>query len=60
MKRIRELFGFEEVSEYFSGKFYKYVIGVVNLERLYELRNNLKDLDVFIVNTGKKINPSEA
>jgi hypothetical protein len=52
-----ELFGFEEVSEYFSGRFYKYVIGVVNLERLYTLREQLRSLDVFIVNTGRKINP---
>ena len=51
----RELFGFEEVSEYFSGKFYKYAIGVVSLARLYELKNKLKDLDIFIVNTGRKI-----
>ncbi len=54
----RELFGFEEVSEYFSGRFFKYVIGVVNLERLFTLREQLRDLDVFIVNTGRKvINP---
>ena len=47
----RDLFGFEEVSEYFSGKFYKYVIGVVNLRHLYDFREQLRDLDVFIVNT---------
>jgi len=54
-EKDRELFGFEEVSEYFSGRFYKYVIGVVNLEHLYELRNKLSTMDVFIVNTGRKI-----
>ena len=54
-EKIRELFGFEEVSEYFSSKFFKYVIGVVNLERLYALREQLGDMDVFIVNTGRKI-----
>jgi homoserine dehydrogenase len=54
-EKVRELFGFEEVSEYFSSKFFKYVIGVVNLERLYALREQLGDLDVFIVNTGRKI-----
>jgi homoserine dehydrogenase len=53
-EKDRELFGFEEVSEYFSSKFYKYVIGVVNLQRLYELREQLSNLDVFIVNTGRK------
>jgi hypothetical protein len=53
-EKDRELFGFEEVSEYFSGRFYKYVIGIVNLERLYTLRGQLRSLDVFIVNTGRK------
>ncbi len=54
-EKDRELFGFEEVSEYFSGKLNKYVIGVVNLEKLYALRNQLRDMDVFIVNTGSKV-----
>jgi homoserine dehydrogenase len=53
-EKDRELFGFEEVSEYFSGKLYKYAIGVVNLKRLYELREQLRTMDVFIVNTGRK------
>jgi len=34
------------VSEYFSGRLYKYAIGVVNLERLYDLREQLTSLDV--------------
>jgi homoserine dehydrogenase len=54
-EKVRELFGFEEVSEYFSGKFFKYVIGVINLERLYKMREQLGSLDVFIVNTGRKV-----
>ena len=54
-ERDRSLFEFEEVSEYFSGRSYKYVIGVVNLERLYLLKEQLRDLDVFIVNTGRKL-----
>jgi homoserine dehydrogenase len=53
-EKDKELFGFEEVSEYFSGRTYKYVIGVINLERLYVLREQLTGLDVFIVNTGRK------
>ncbi|MFN8211485.1 MAG: homoserine dehydrogenase [Bacteroidales bacterium] len=53
-EKDRELFGFEEVSEYFSSKIYNYVIGVVNLSRLYELRAQLPAMDVFIVNTGRK------
>jgi homoserine dehydrogenase len=50
----KELFGFEEVTEYFSSRLYKYVIGIVNLERLYALREQLAGLDVFIVNTGRR------
>ena len=53
-EKDREIFGFEEVSEYFSGKLYKYAIGIVNLKRLYELREQLRSMDVFIVNTGRK------
>jgi len=50
----RKLFGFQEVSEYFSSESNKYVIGVVNLETLYRLREQLRNMDVFIVNTGRK------
>jgi len=53
-EKDRKLFGFEEVSEYFSSKSYKYVIGVVNLETLYALKDQLRVMDVFIVNTGRK------
>jgi homoserine dehydrogenase len=53
-ERDRDLFNFEEVSEKFSGRVYNYVIGVVNLERLYALREQLTGMDVFIVNTGRK------
>lgn len=53
-EKDRDLFGFEEVSEYFSGRLYKYAIGIVNLQRLYALRKQLPGMDVFIVNTGRK------
>ncbi|MGB8489602.1 MAG: homoserine dehydrogenase [Bacteroidales bacterium] len=53
-EKDRKLFGLKEVSEYFSSKMYKYVIGIVNLERLYSMREQLRTLDVFIVNTGRK------
>ncbi len=56
-EKERKLFGFKDVSEYFSSKLYKYVIGVVNLERLYELREQLPGMSVFIVNTGRKVCP---
>jgi len=53
-ERDRKVFGFREVSEYYSSRAYKYVIGTVNLETLYNLRSDLRNMDVFIVNTGKK------
>lgn len=59
-EKDRELFGFEEVSEYFSGKIYKYALGVVSLARLYELKERLRELDIFIVNTGRKVCPAES
>ena len=54
-EKDREQFRFEEVSEYFSGRSFKYVIGLVNLEQLYALREQLGRMDVFIVNTGRKV-----
>ncbi len=54
-EKDRKLFGFKEVSEYFSSKLYKYVIGIVNLEKLYSMREQLRSMDVFIVNTGRKV-----
>jgi homoserine dehydrogenase len=54
-EKDKDLFGFEDVSEYFSGRNFKYVIGVVNIERLFAIREQLRDMDVFIVNTGRKI-----
>lgn len=53
-EKDKDLFGFEEVSEYFSGQMYKYVIGVVNLQNLFEIRKKLSEMDVFIINTGRK------
>ena len=53
-EKDRKLFALKDVSEYFSSKLYKYVIGVVRLETLYNLREQLPGMDVFIVNTGRK------
>ena len=50
----KDMFKFEEFSEYFSGRSYRYVIGIVNLKRLYEIRDELRTMDIFIVNTGRK------
>jgi hypothetical protein len=52
-EKDREKFGFEEVSEYFCGREYKYVTGVIRLNRLYELRDELPGMDVFFACTGK-------
>jgi len=54
-EKDKELFGFEEVSEYFSSRFYKYAIGIVNLERLYTIRGQLRSFDGFIINTGRRL-----
>ncbi|HPC99072.1 MAG TPA: homoserine dehydrogenase [Bacteroidales bacterium] len=50
----RELFKFAEISEQFTSKTWNYVIGVVNLRNLYELREQLPSMDVFIINTGRR------
>ena len=53
-EKDRDLFKFEEISEFFSSASYKYVIGIINLQTLYALRKKILGLDVFIVNTGRK------
>ncbi|HOU01691.1 MAG TPA: homoserine dehydrogenase [Bacteroidales bacterium] len=53
-EKDRDLFKFEEISEFFSSASYKYVIGIINLQTLYALRKKIQGLDVFIVNTGRK------
>jgi homoserine dehydrogenase len=54
-EKDKDLFCFEEVSEYFRGRSCSYVIGIVNLEKLFELREQLPSMDVFIINTGRKV-----
>jgi len=51
-----EIFDFEEISERFQGRDLQYVIGVVKLSRLVEIKTILPTLDVFLVNTGRKVN----
>jgi homoserine dehydrogenase len=51
-EKEREKFGFDEVSEYFCGRDYKYVTGIIGLNRLYDLRNELPKMDVFFACTG--------
>lgn len=52
-EKDKELLGFEEISESFSGRSFKYVIGIINLNRIYELRKQLPYMDVFMVKTGR-------
>ena len=51
----RDLFRFSEVSEIYTNHRYRYVIGTVNLKDLYELREKLAGMNIFIANTGRKI-----
>jgi homoserine dehydrogenase len=54
-EKEKDLLGFDEVSEYFSGQICKYVIGIINLQKLYDLQEKLRNMDVFIINTGRKV-----
>ena len=53
-EKDRKLFELQDVSEYFRSKSHKFIIGIVNLETLYRLREQLRSMDVFIINTGRK------
>jgi len=50
-----ELLGFNSISESYKGQTHKYAVGIINLERLYSLREKLPEMDVFISGTGRKI-----
>ena len=54
-ERDRDLFNFDEISEFYSSRSYKYVIGIINLQTLYALRKELQTMDVFLVDTGRKV-----
>ena len=53
-KSDREKFSFVSISESFYSENYNYVIGVVKLKNLFKIQAELKKLDVFIINTGRK------
>lgn len=44
-----DLLHFSEIKESYVGNKYKYVIGTINLQQLYDLRNELNNIDGFIV-----------
>ncbi|MDD2570160.1 MAG: homoserine dehydrogenase [Bacteroidales bacterium] len=46
-------FDFESISEKYAGPDYHYVIGKIKLETLYNLKNLIRKLNVFIAWTGK-------
>lgn len=46
---------FEEISEKYAGKDYNYVIGTVSLDQLFEIREELIRKNVFLANTGNKV-----
>jgi len=50
------IFDFENISEKYSGKDYNYVIGEISLSNLIQIQDELTDRQVFIANTGKKLN----
>ena len=50
-----DLFRFDTISEDFKSLNYKYVIGIINLDQLYYLRDRLSGMDIFIAGTGRKI-----
>lgn len=47
-----EKIGFSEIRESFRGPEYRYITGRVSLARLYELRDELTDIDGFIAGIG--------
>ena len=54
-EKDRDQFSFSEVSEFHSNHNYRYIIGTVNLKDLYNLRNKLGSMNVFIASTGRKM-----
>jgi homoserine dehydrogenase len=50
-----ELFDFEDITEKYIGKDFNYVIGTISLSQLFALKNELNQREVFIVNTGRKV-----
>lgn len=53
-KSDREKFSFVSITESFYSDNFNYVIGVVNLKDLFKFQTELREMNVFIVNTGRK------
>lgn len=50
-----KVFDFDDISEKYVGKDFNYIIGVINLDKLFKLKEDLKTMNVFIANTGRKV-----
>ncbi len=57
--RDLKLFHFEEINEKYIGRDFNYVIGNIRLEHLFEILPELRKRDIFIANTGKKVETQE-
>lgn len=55
-----ELFDFEDITEKYLGKDFNFVIGTISLSQLFALKDELNQRDVFIVNTGRKVENPKA
>ncbi len=45
----KDRIGFTNITESFIGKEYRYVIGTVSLQRLYDIRDELFEIDGFLI-----------
>lgn len=46
---------FADISEKYSGKDFNYIIGLIDIEQLYQKRETLRQRQVFIANTGRQV-----
>ena len=51
----RKEFAFDSISEKFYSEDTKYVIGVIKLDKLIAIKDKLQNMDVSIINTGRKL-----
>jgi len=48
-------FDFASITESYSGPLYNYKVGLISIEKLLQLKNDLRDMDIFIAVTGKTL-----
>ena len=53
---ILKYFNFDSISEEYKGPDYSYKIGFIKLSDLIRINDKLKEMDIFIALTGKKLN----